>query len=99
MDRKKLVDLLQKGLQYPPGKHRFWVSRCFEIHVRPDSVVELDEYEGFSSEGGPDLKSVRQRRKTDKEMYHVGRSMLDLRDGQVIEESGQGWNVRSKKKP
>ena len=91
MDRKKLVDLFQRGMQYPPGKHRFWVSRCFEIHVRPDSVVELDEYEGFSSEAGPDLKSVKGRRQTDKEMFHVGRSSLDLRDGRVKEESGVGW--------
>ncbi len=97
MDRKKLVDLFQKGMQYPPGKHRFWISRCFEINVRPDSVVELDEYEGFSSEGGPDLKSTQRRRQTDKEMFHVGRSRLDLRDGQVIEESGQGWSSSRKK--
>ena len=96
MDRKKLVNLFQKGMQYPPGKHRFWISRCFEIHVRPDSVIELDEYEGFASEAGPEVKS-QFRRKTDKEMFHVGRSVVDLRDGQVIEESGQGWNSRPKR--
>ena len=97
MDRMKLVDLFRKGMQYPPGKHRFWVSRCFEIHVRPDSVVELDEYEGFSSEAGPELKSSKGRRQTDREMFHVGRSMLDLRDGRVKEESGQGWKEGVKK--
>ena len=97
MDRKKLVDLFQKGMQYPPGKHRFWVSRCFEINVRPDSVVELNEYESFSSEAGPEMKSVKQRRQTDKEMFHVGRSMLDLRDGQVKEESGEGWEPGAEK--
>ena len=91
MDRRKLVDLFRKGMQYPPGKHRFWVSRCFEIDVRPDSVVELNEYEGFSSEAGPGLKSVKRRRQSDKEMFHVGRSMLNLRDGQVKEEAGEGW--------
>ena len=97
MDRKKIVDLFQKGMQYPPGKHRFWVSRCFEINVRPDSVVELDEYEGFSSEASLKLRSeIRKRRKTDKEMFHVGRSVLNLRDGCVIEESGQGWEKESK---
>ncbi len=96
MDRKKLVDLFRKGMQYPPGKHRFWISRCFEIHVRPDSVVELDEYEGFSSEAGPDLKSLKGRRTTDKEMFHVGRSSLDLKDGQVKEESGEGWKTNRK---
>jgi len=96
MDREKLVDLFKKGMQYPPGKHRFWVSRCFEIHVRPDSVVELDEYEGFSSEAGPEIKSVKRRRQTDKEMFHVGRSMLDLRDGRVQEESGAGWGAGRK---
>ena len=97
MDRKKLVNLFQKGMQYPPGKHRFWISRCFEINVRTDSVVELDEYEGFSSEGGPNLKSSKRRRQTDKEMFHVGRSMLDLKDGRVTEESGQGWSSRPKR--
>lgn len=98
MDRKKLVDLFQKGMQYPSGKHRFWVSRCFEINVRPDSVVELDEYESFSSEAGPDLKSGKRRRQTDKEMFHVGRSMLDLRDGRVEEETGEGWSASRTKK-
>lgn len=97
MDRRKLVDLFRKGMQYPPGKHRFWISKYFEIHVRPDSVVELDEYEGFSSEPGPELKSVRRRRQTDKEMFHVGRSRVDLKDGNVREESGQGWESSQKK--
>ena len=99
MDRKKLVDLFQKGMQYPPGKHRFWVSRCFEINVRPDSVVELDEYESFSSEAGPALKSVKGRRQTDKEMFHVGRSRLDMRDGRVKEDAGEGWSGPGVKKP
>jgi len=97
MDRKKLVDLFQKGMQYPPGKHRFWISRCFEIHVRQDSVVEMDEYEGFASETGPALKSQKQRRQSDKEMFHVGRSILHLQDGRVTEETGQGWQAASKK--
>ena len=91
MDRKKLVDLFRKGMQYPPGKHRFWISKCFEINVRPDSVVELDEYEGFSSEKGPMFKSFKRRRRTDKQMFHVGRSKLDLKDGQLIEQAGEGW--------
>ncbi len=97
MDRKKLIDLFQKGMQYPNGRHRFWVSRCFEITVRPDSVVELDEYEGFSSEAGPAMKSQKQRRQTDKEMFHVGRSVLHLQEGRVIEEAGQGWMAGTKK--
>ena len=98
MDRKKLVNLFQKGMQYPPGRHRFWVSRCFEINVHPDSVVGFDEYESFSSETGPDLRSSKARRQTDKEMFHVGRSSLDLRDGHVKEEEGQGW-TKDRKKP
>ena len=92
MDRKKLVDLFRKGMQYPPGKHRFWISKCFEITMRPDSVVELDEYESFCSEAGPNLKSIKRRRQSDKERFHVGRSLLDLRDGRLTEESGQGWD-------
>ncbi len=97
MDRKRLIDLFQKGMQYPNGKHRFWISKCFEITVRPDAVVEMDEYEGFSSEVGPALKSQKGRRQTDKEMFHVGKSVLDLRHGRVTEESGQGWSDTAKK--
>ena len=97
MDRRKLVDLFQKGMQYPAGKHRFWISKCFEIHVRSNAVVEMDEYEGFSSEMGPVLRSRKRRRQSDKEMFHVGRSILDLKDGQVTEEAGQGWEATLKK--
>lgn len=82
MDRKKLIDLFRKGMQYPHGKHCFWISRYFEINVRADSTVELDEYEGFSSEG---------QSKAGKEMFHVGRSVLRLKDGTVTEHDGQGW--------
>ncbi len=82
MDRKKLVDLFRKGMQYPPGKHRFWISRYFEIHVKLDSTVELDEYEGFSSED---------HKQAGKKMFHVGRSVLHLKDGTVIEQDGEGW--------
>ena len=94
MNRKELIGLFQRGMQYPPGKHRFWISRCFEITVRSDSVVELDEYEGFSS--GKKEKRERQSRgasggTSTKGMFHVGRSVVDLRDGQVTEEPGEGW--------
>ncbi len=92
MDRKLLIGLLQDGMKYSQGKHRFWISKCFEITMRPDSVIELDEYEGFSSEAGPNLKSSKRRRQSDKEMFHVGRSMLDLRDDRLTEESGRGWD-------
>lgn len=81
MDRKKLVSLLQTGMAYPPGKHCFWIARCFEIHVRPDRVVELDEYESFSATGTPDASR----------MFHVGRSVLHLKDGKVVEQAGGGW--------
>ena len=93
MNRKELIRLFQKGMQYPPGKHHFWISRCFEITVRPDLVVELDEYEGFSSEkrrkNGPRRKDSGET--TTQGMFHVGRSILDLKDGQVTEEPSQGW--------
>jgi hypothetical protein len=92
MDRKKLVELFRRGLQYPSGKHRFWVSRCFEITVHPDKVVDLDEYEGFASETG---KPARKRQCSD--MFHVGRSVLDLKDGTVVEERGDGWKNPLKK--
>ncbi len=89
MDRKQLVDLFQKGMEYPLGRHSFWIARCFKIHVRPDQVVELDEYESFSAKGKPD--STR--------MFHVGRSVLHLKGGEVMEERGKGWDQKSKKSP
>ncbi|MCM8794737.1 MAG: hypothetical protein NC819_02900 [Candidatus Omnitrophica bacterium] len=82
MDRKLLIDLFQKGMKYAPGRHRFWISRCFEIHVRSDRVVELDEYEGFDSDAASLPK---------KKMFHVGRSVLNLKNGRVVEKPGTGW--------
>ena len=96
MDRKKLVDLFQKGMQYPTGTHRFWISRCFEITVRPDEVVELDEYESFSAEKNSTTRtSMRPTPKEENDMFHVGRSVVNLRDGQVQEERGLGWEKQS----
>lgn len=92
MDRKKLIDLFQKGMQYPPGKHRFWISRCFEITVRADWVVELDEYESFIAEKEAGLQRRQPRTPAgSRDMFHVGRSVLNLRDGGVTEEQGGGW--------
>ena len=92
MERRNLISLFQKGMQYPPGRHRFWISRCFEITVRPDEVVELDEYEGFSSEKGSNSRKQKGRGNGKrKEMFHVGKSILNLKDGQVVEQKGSGW--------
>ena len=99
MDRKKLVQLFQGGMEYPPGKHKLWISRCFEITVRPDRVVEFDEYEGFAaqSENG---RAIPRRRKHERggNMFHVGRSVLRLVDGGVEEAAGKGWRMRLGKK-
>lgn len=94
MDRKSLIELFRKGMQYPTGKRRFWIARCFEITVRPDSVVEMDEYEGFSSDhdGVPEAEAHLAGRSS-KEMFHVGRSVLHLKDGRVVDEEGQGWKL------
>ena len=102
MDRKRLIDLFRRGMQYPPGKRSFWVSRCFEIVVREDSVVEMDEYEGFSTEDGTDGESsgeVSSSKKGSSKsgMFHVGRSILDLKDGKVVEQDGMGWKEVSPK--
>ena len=93
MDRKKLVELFRKGMPYAPGRYRFWVWRCFEISVLEDSV-ELDEYEGFTAGNGdcenrsiPDLE----------DMFHVGRSILNRKDGRSVEQEGLGWNRRTAK--
>ena len=99
MDRKILIQLLRDGMQCPPGRHRFWVSRCFEITVRPDKrVVELDEYESFATEDGSEPARRRSRASDCKEMFHVGKSDLHLKDGQVLEESGGGWRDGSTKR-
>lgn len=93
MDRRLLVELFQDGMQYPPGKHRFWVSRCFEITVRRGQVVELDEYEGFSADRHADRpirRPAKNRRR--QEMFHVGRSVLRLKEGRFVEEPGGGWS-------
>jgi hypothetical protein len=90
MDRKKLVDLFQRGMQYPAGTHRFWISRCFEITVGTDDRVQLDEYESFCAEKNSTTR-------TSKEMFHVGRSVVNLKDGQVLEERGAGWEKKSEK--
>lgn len=96
MDRKKLVELFQGGMEYPPGKHKLWISRCFEITVRPDQVVEFDEYEGFASQSENGRAAPRRRRSQERRgnMFHVGRSILRLGDGKVEEETGEGWRVR-----
>ena len=87
MDRQKLIDLFRKGMEYPTGKHRFWIARCFEITVRADQVVELDEYESFSHRGTPDSS----------DMFHVGRSVLHLKEGKIIDQDGEGWKPQDKK--
>jgi len=90
MDKKKLIQLFQDGMAYPPGKHHFWISRCFEITVRQNEGVELNEYESFAAQK---RTSAPFRRVSDKEgqgqMFHVGRTLL-LKDGRVIEEGGAG---------
>ncbi len=92
MDRKSLIELFRKGMQYPAGKRRFWIARCFEITVRPDSVVEMDEYEGFSSDHDGVPEGEAQPAGTgSRGMFHVGRSVLHLKDGRVVDEEGQGW--------
>lgn len=96
MDRKSLIELFRNGMQYPTGKRRFWIARCFEITVRSDSVVEMDEYEGFSSDpegisdGDSPSLSV-----GSNDMFHVGRSILHLKEGRVVDEEGRGWKQPS----
>ena len=100
MDRKVLIELLKEGMEIPSGKHRLWISRCFEITVRPNRVVELNEYESFSSEkgDGPLQKAPQEPARSDREMFHVGRSILHLEEGKVVEESGTGWSKKTSKK-
>ncbi len=80
MDRKLLIELFQNGMKYSTGKHQFCVTRRFDIKVRSDKVVEMDEYEGFDT----DSEAARK-------MFHVGRSILHLKNGEVFEQPGKGW--------
>jgi len=57
-------------------------------------VVELDEYESFLSEDGARREGEPVRR---KRMFHVGRSILHLKKGVVVEEPGTGWGSGSRK--
>ncbi|MBI1953244.1 MAG: hypothetical protein HYS41_03885 [Candidatus Omnitrophica bacterium] len=80
MDRTTLIRLLKDGMHYPTGKHRFLVQRCFEITVHPNRMVEVDEYEGYATAA-----------KKANDYFHVGRSVVSLKDGEVTEEPGRGW--------
>lgn len=91
MNRKLLIKLLQDGLHYTQGRHRVWVSKCFEITVRPDRVVELDEYEGYTEESGIPASRKTAQAQGAPSMYHVGRSVIHLKDGRVVDETGAGW--------
>ena len=101
MDRKLLIELFQDGMKYSPGKHRLWISKCFEITVLPDQVVELDEYEGFCAQENCSPKGEPQAavEGRSKRMFHVGRSILHLKDGQVVEKKGIGWKRKSQGPP
>ncbi|MBI3318431.1 MAG: hypothetical protein HYZ90_04680 [Candidatus Omnitrophica bacterium] len=97
MDRKVLIGLFLEGMRYPRGKHQLWVERCLELNVRPDEVVELDEYEDFSTQKKKTPPAARPRKGgAPREMFHVGRSVLHLKEGRVIEKEGSGWPDRKK---
>ena len=95
MDRNVLIKLLQQGMRYPTGTHRIWVSRCFELTVRADQVVELDEYEGYEEERATAApQRPRGRATPPPPMCHVGRSVIHLKPPRVIEHPGNGWGAR-----
>ncbi len=55
-------------------------------------VVELNEYEGFVTEKNS-ATATREKAIKLPEMFHVGRSILDLKNGRLVEETGGGWNA------
>ncbi len=91
MDRKLLVDLLKDGMRYPPGRHRLLVKRCFDITVRPNQMVEVDEYENYATENSNGPRKAAGKTAKVEEFFHVGRSIVSLKDGEVKEEPGRGW--------
>ncbi len=85
MNRKLLIDLLHSGMKYAIGKHQIWISRCFVLTVRPNQVVEVDEYEAYDEKKEPHAKDR-------NGMYHIGRSVISTKEKRVIEEvAGKGW--------
>ncbi len=93
MDRKVLITLLQDGMRYPTGKHLVWISRCFEITVRPTRIIEVDEYECYGEKQDGTIGSGSHADpRGHAGMYHVGRSIISAKDKRVVkEESGGGW--------
>ncbi len=93
MNRKIIVELLQNGMRYPVGRHQFWVSRCFEITVHPNRVVEVDEFESYEEKNGVRFRngtpaSVKRRDR----MFHIGRSIISMKNRKVVENApGSGW--------
>ena len=99
MDRNKLIALFKQGMRYPLGTHRLWCCRCFEMTVRPEGVVEVDEYEGVSPSGKAlDPPRHPALQEALRGMFHVGKSILHLKGGSILERTGQGWGISEKKR-
>ena len=96
MSRETLIGLIQKGMRYPTGTHRFWVLNCIKLIVGEDGQVILDEYEGFRWEEqvSPD-EPVRLNAENPSPMFHLGRSKISSCRGRIIEEPGGGWDAGS----
>lgn len=93
MNREILIGLLCNGMKYPVGRHQIWISRCFEITVRPDRTVEIDEYEAYDERNGVEARSCLCSNGEDHVgTYHIGRTAISLKDKRVIREAkGKGW--------
>lgn len=104
MDRQMMVNLIRnRVVENPKGKTRFWLVRCFEITVRPDRVVEVDEYEAYEvCEGKNGIEACNGPRADFKSlagMFHVGRSVISLSDGRVVEEAVKKGRIQAAKVP
>ncbi len=92
MDRQMVVNLIRNRMvECPKGKSRLWVTRCFEITVHSGEVVEVDEYEACEvCEGGNGIKACNGPHADFRSlagMFHVGRSVIYLREKRVVEEA------------
>lgn len=92
MDRQMVVNLIRNRMvECPKGRTRVWVTRCFEITVRPGRMVEVDEYEACEvCEGKSGVQACNGPRADFKSLdgvFHVGRSVISLNDGRVVEET------------
>ena len=59
---------------------------------KAERLVTLDEYEGYDEEKNLSRRNRQHRiEPMDGKMFHVGQSILHLKDRQIVNKPGAGW--------